>query len=56
MEGAECRTEVRKFIGLRHQVRRPPVDIEFSDLTYTVPDGVNGKQLSIASYSFLERW
>lgn len=28
-----------------HLLKRPPVDIEFSDLTYSVPQGQNGKKL-----------
>jgi len=27
-----------------HLLKRPPVDIEFSDLTYSVPQGGNGKK------------
>jgi len=36
-----------------HLLKRPPVDIEFSDLTYSVPQGRNGKKLKIYLLTFL---
>lgn len=33
-----------------HLLKRPPVDIEFSDLTYSVPQGQNGEKLEYILY------
>ncbi|CAH0387257.1 unnamed protein product [Bemisia tabaci] len=37
----------------RHVLKRPPVDIEFSDLTYVVPVGRNGHKMILRSISGL---
>ncbi|CAI6349564.1 unnamed protein product [Macrosiphum euphorbiae] len=38
-----------------HLLKRPPVDIEFSDLTYSVPQGRNGSKIILRSVSGLFR-
>ncbi|VVC33532.1 AAA+ ATPase domain,P-loop containing nucleoside triphosphate hydrolase,ABC transporter, conserved site,ABC [Cinara cedri] len=38
-----------------HLLKRPPVDIEFSDLTYSVPQGQNGSKIILRSVSGLFR-
>jgi hypothetical protein len=40
-----------------HLMKRPPVDIEFSDLTYSVPHGPNGEKLyKIYYFTDLLQW
>ncbi|XP_050422487.1 ATP-binding cassette subfamily G member 4-like [Adelges cooleyi] len=38
-----------------HMLKRPPVDIEFTDLTYSVPQGRNGSKFILRSVSGLFR-
>nr|QIK02748.1 ATP-binding cassette sub-family G member 1-like protein [Nilaparvata lugens] len=39
--------------NINHLIQRPPVDIEFTDLTYTVPHGRSGSKIILRSVSGL---